>query len=73
MPLAYFLVRPPIPSVPLSKGARVLASGTPMPMPPSALGDTAVMWLVTPEDAGNGLMTGDDLADLIQSLERRVS
>ena len=71
MPLAYFLVRPPAPSFLLSGEARVLPDGTPIPLPPTALGETAVMWLVTPEEAGNDLMAGDELADLIHELERR--
>lgn len=69
MPVAYFLVRPPSPTVLLSHGARVLDPGVPMPLSPSTLGDTAVMWLVTPGEAGNTLMARDELADLIRSLE----
>lgn len=42
MPLAYFLVRPPVPSVLLTGDARVLAPGTILPLPPSALGEVAV-------------------------------
>ncbi|WP_158843882.1 bifunctional DNA primase/polymerase [Saccharothrix deserti] len=71
MPIAYFLVRPPVPSVLLSNEARVLDVGMPMPLPPSALETTPVIWLVTPEQAGNVLMPGDVLADLIQSLGRK--
>ncbi|MFD0200711.1 MULTISPECIES: hypothetical protein [Saccharothrix] len=69
MPFAYFLVRPPVPSVLLSGQARVLDAGTPVPLPPSALGETAVMWLITPDEAGNALMSADELADLIGTLE----
>lgn len=73
MPLAYFLVRPPVPSVLLSDEARVVDAGMPMPLPPSALETTPVIWLVTPEQAGNVLMPGDALADLIQGFEKRRS
>jgi hypothetical protein len=44
-----------------------------MPLPPSALETTEVIWLVTPEQARNTLMPGDALADLIQSFEKRKS
>ncbi|GAA3853765.1 hypothetical protein GCM10022243_19210 [Saccharothrix violaceirubra] len=71
MPVAYFLVRPPLPSVLLSHEARVVEAGMPMPLPPSALETTPVIWLVTPEQAGNRLMPGDALADLIHSYERK--
>ncbi|TQM81265.1 bifunctional DNA primase/polymerase-like protein [Saccharothrix saharensis] len=73
MPIAYFLVRPPMPSVLMSDEARVMKAGMPMPLPPSALETTPVIWLVTPEQAGNRLMPGDALADLIQSYEKRKS
>jgi hypothetical protein len=73
MPIAYFLVRPPVPSVLVSHEARVVDAGTPMPLPPSALDTASVIWLVTPERAGNVLMPGDALADLIQSYEKRKS
>ncbi|MFI9010556.1 bifunctional DNA primase/polymerase [Actinosynnema sp. NPDC053489] len=73
MPIAYFLVRPPVPSVLLSDEARVMEAGMPMPLPPSALETTPVIWLVTPEQAGNRLMPGDALADLIHSFEKRKS
>lgn len=71
MPIAYFLVRPPLPSVLLSNVARVLDAGVPLPLPPSDLETTPVIWLVTPEQAGNVLMPGDALADLIRSYERK--
>ncbi|MER5265696.1 bifunctional DNA primase/polymerase [Actinosynnema sp. NPDC002837] len=73
MPIAYFLVRPPLPSLLLGDEARVVAEGMPMPLPPSALGDTAAIWLVTPEEAGNVLLTGDELVELIESAERRTA
>jgi Bifunctional DNA primase/polymerase, N-terminal len=73
MPLAYFLVRPPVPSVLLSSEAQVVAAGMPMPLPPSALETTSVIWLVTPEQAHNALMPADALADVIQSYEKRKS
>jgi hypothetical protein len=73
MPIAYFLVQPPVPSVLPSKDARVVDAGMPMPLPPSALDTTSVIWLVTPEQAGNRLMPGDLLADLIQSYERKIA
>ncbi|XVS67723.1 bifunctional DNA primase/polymerase [Actinosynnema sp. CA-299493] len=73
MPIAYFLVRPPLPSVLLSHEARVMEAGMPMPLPPSALETTPVIWLVTPEQAGNVLWPGDALADLIQTYEKRKS
>ncbi|KOX20230.1 hypothetical protein ADK67_30660 [Saccharothrix sp. NRRL B-16348] len=73
MPMAYFLVRLPMPSVLLSAQARVLDPGTPLPMPPSALGETPVIWLVSPEEAGHALMVGDELADLIQAVERKTA
>jgi hypothetical protein len=71
MPMAYFLVRPPIPSVLLGNQARVLDPGIPLPMPPSALGGTPAIWLVTPEESGNVLLTGDELAKLIEITERK--
>lgn len=71
MPIAYFLVRPPVPSVLLSSEARVVDEGVPMPLPPSALDTTSVSWLVTPRQAGNVLMPADVLADLIHSFERK--
>jgi hypothetical protein len=70
MPIAYFLVRPPMPSVLLSDQARVADAGMPLPLPPSALDTMPVIWLVTPEQAGNVLMPGDVLADVIQIYER---
>lgn len=73
MPLAYFLVRPPMPSVLLSHEAQVVEAGMPMPLPPSTLQTTPVLWLVTPEQAHNVLMPADALADLIQSFEKRKS
>jgi hypothetical protein len=73
MPLAYFLVRPPLPAVLLSSEAQVVEAGMPMPLPPSALETMPVIWLVTPEQAHNALMPGDALADLIQSFEKRKS
>jgi hypothetical protein len=73
MPIAYFLVRPPMPSLLLSREAHVMAAGMPMPLPPSALDTTSVMWLVTPEQAGNRLMPGDALADVIYSVERKCA
>jgi hypothetical protein len=71
--MAYFLVQPPVPAVLLSSEARVVEAGVPMPLPPSALETTEVIWLVTPEQARNTLMPGDALADLIQSFEKRKS
>jgi hypothetical protein len=71
VPIAYFLVRPPVPSVLLSAEARAVEVGLPMPLPPSVLETTPVNWLVTPEQAGHVLMPGDVLADLIQSYERK--
>ncbi|MFJ6674250.1 bifunctional DNA primase/polymerase [Actinosynnema sp. NPDC091369] len=73
MPIAYFLVQPPVPSVLLSAQARVVAAGMPIPLPPSALDTTPVMWLVTPEQAGNRLVSGDALADLIHEHERKAA
>jgi hypothetical protein len=73
MPLAYFLVRPPVPSVLPSSDARVLGPGTPMPLPPSALDTTSAIWLITPEQAGNVLLPADDLADLIHWTERKIA
>jgi hypothetical protein len=76
MPIAYFLVRPPVPSVPsvlLGDQAWVVDVGMPMPLPPSSLDTTPAIWLVTPEQAGNVLMPGDALADLIQSLGKRTA
>ncbi|WP_367131915.1 bifunctional DNA primase/polymerase [Saccharothrix sp. HUAS TT1] len=73
MPIAYFLVRPPMPSVLMNHEARVVEAGMPMPLPPSTLETTPLIWLVTPEQAGGRLMPGDALADLIQSFEKRKS
>lgn len=39
-----------------------------MPLPPSALEATSASWLVTPEQAGNTLLPGEESADLIQWL-----
>lgn len=71
MPIAYFLVEPPVPSVLLSSGARVVDARMPIPLPPSALDTTPVMWLVTPEQAAKRLMPADALADLIHDHESR--
>lgn len=73
MPIAYCLVRPPVPSVLLSTEARVVDAGMPIPLPPSALDTTPVMWLVTPEQAGNHLFPADALADLIHDHERKTA
>lgn len=70
MPLAFFLVRPPLPQVPFSDEARVVNEGTTLPLPPSAMSETAVIWLVSPEEAGNVLLLGHELGDLIRSLKR---
>lgn len=70
MPITYFLVRPPVPSVLLSAGARIVDSAVPLPLPPSDLDTAAATWLVTPEQAGNRLMPADALADLIHGYER---
>lgn len=43
----------------------------PMPLPPSALGTTSAIWLITPEQAGEVLLPGEELADLIQRLGRK--
>ncbi|GAB2957605.1 bifunctional DNA primase/polymerase [Saccharothrix stipae] len=71
LPIAYLLVRPPLPAVLLGDDARVVDAGMPLPLPPSAFGTTPVIWLVTPEQAGNRLIPGDALADLVQSYERK--
>jgi hypothetical protein len=60
-----------MPSVLLSDRARVVEAGLPLPLPPSALDTTSVIWLITPEQAGNLLMPADVLADLIQRFERK--
>jgi hypothetical protein len=73
MPIAYLLVRPPMPSLLLGNDARVMEAGMPMPLPPSALDTTPVVWLITPEQAGNRLVPGDALADLIQSYEEMIA
>jgi hypothetical protein len=72
MPLAYFLVRPPLPTVLLSDEARVLDAGVPLPLPPTAIGDVEVIWLVTPEQA-NGVVAADELADLIRTVGRKIA
>ena len=72
MPLAYFLVGPPLPAVLLSDEARVLDAGVPLPLPPTAIGDVEVIWLVTPEQA-NGVLAGDELADLIRTVGRKIA
>jgi hypothetical protein len=43
----------------------------PMPLPPSALGEVAVKWLISPEGAGCELMPGDELAELAHGSEGR--
>ncbi|MFE9745926.1 bifunctional DNA primase/polymerase [Saccharothrix saharensis] len=73
MPIAYFLVRPPMPSVLQSRDARVVDAGLPLPLPPSALDTTSVMWLITPGQAGNRLIPADALADQIQDHERKTA
>ncbi|MFD0202818.1 MULTISPECIES: bifunctional DNA primase/polymerase [Saccharothrix] len=71
LPIAYFLVHPPLPSVLMSDQARVVDAGMPMPLPPSALDTTPVIWLITPEQAGSQPVPADALADLIQGYARR--
>ncbi|MBB5807365.1 hypothetical protein F4560_007133 [Saccharothrix ecbatanensis] len=71
MPIAYFLVRPPMPAVLVSNNAWVVDAGMPVPLPPSHIDTTPVIWLVIPQQAGNVLIPGDALADLIQSYERQ--
>ncbi|MFC6093375.1 bifunctional DNA primase/polymerase [Saccharothrix lopnurensis] len=71
MPLAYFLVRPPVPSMLMSHEARGVEARVPLPLPPSGLETTPVLWLVTPAQAGHHLMPADALVDLIQSYERK--
>lgn len=71
MPIAYFLVLPPLPAVLLGHEARVVEAGLPLPLPPSALETTPVIWLVTPSRRATSLMPGDVLADLIQTYERK--
>ncbi|MCE6997764.1 bifunctional DNA primase/polymerase [Saccharothrix sp. S26] len=73
MPIAYFLIQPPLPSVLLSRDARVVDAGLPLPLPPSVLDTTPVMWLIAPEQAGNRLVSGDALADLIHEHERKTA
>ncbi|MCE7000626.1 hypothetical protein LZG04_38295 [Saccharothrix sp. S26] len=73
LPVAYFLVAPPIPAVLLSDRASVVEAGMPLPLPPTSIGGTEVFWLITPEEAGNTLRAGDDLADLIHHLERKTA
>ncbi|MGM1064471.1 bifunctional DNA primase/polymerase [Saccharothrix sp. Mg75] len=69
MPFAFFLVRPPLSQVPFSDEARVVNDGVTLPLPPSAMSETAVTWLVSPEEAGNVLLLGDELGDLIRTLK----
>ena len=57
----------------LSDHASVGATGMPLPLPPSSIGGTEVFWLITPEEAGDTLVAGDDLADLIHHLERKTA
>lgn len=71
MSFTYFLVRPPLPHLLLSDETRVLPDGTALPLPPSALSSTATSWLVSPDETGGVLLLGDELADLIQSFERK--
>lgn len=71
MPLAYFFARPPLPSVAIHDAARVLPGGTTLPVPPTSLGGSTASWLVSPEEAGNVLLLGDELADLIHTAGRR--
>ncbi|MEU4803073.1 bifunctional DNA primase/polymerase [Actinosynnema sp. NPDC023587] len=68
MPLAYFLVRPPVPVVMVRDDVRVLPEGTTLPLPPTAVGQAAASWLVSPEEAGNVLLLGDEFADMVAGL-----
>ncbi|XVS65578.1 hypothetical protein ACQPYE_05820 [Actinosynnema sp. CA-299493] len=43
----------------------------PMPLSPSALETTSAIRLVSPDQAGNALLPGEESADLIQWLERK--
>lgn len=70
MPLAYFFVRPPLPSTAIHDAARVLPDGTTLPVPPTSLGGSTASWLVSPEEAGNVLLLGSELADLIRTAGR---
>jgi hypothetical protein len=42
-------------------------------LPPSDLDATAALWLITPEQAGNDVWPGDDLADLIENVGRKCA
>ena len=73
MPLAYFLVRPPVPLMLARDEVRVLADGTTLPLPPAALGDTAATWLVSPADTGNVVLLGDEFAGLVAAAGERAA
>lgn len=73
MPLAYFIVRPPVPLMLALDDVRVLADGTTLPLPPATLGHTAATWLVSPTDTGNVVLPGDEFADLIAAAGRKVA
>ncbi len=73
MPLAYFLVRPPVPAVMARDELRVLPEGTTLPLPPTAIGQASAFWLVSPAEAGKVLLLGDEFADLVSGLGQDIA
>lgn len=70
LPLAYSFIRPPPSLIAISDEARAVSDGTPLPRSPSRPGGAAVTWLVSPQEAGNVLLLGHELVDLINELKR---
>ncbi|WP_233812855.1 hypothetical protein [Saccharothrix sp. S26] len=70
MPMAYFLVKPPCSITVDRDEVRVLAEGTTLPLPPATIGNTAALWLVSPEEAGNTMLLGDEFEALLGAVER---
>ncbi|GAA1292148.1 bifunctional DNA primase/polymerase [Saccharothrix xinjiangensis] len=69
-PLAYFLIEPPFPLVLARRKVRALRGGSPLPLPPTVIGETAASWLVSPEETGHCLLPGGELANIINDLRR---
>ncbi|MEU4801313.1 hypothetical protein [Actinosynnema sp. NPDC023587] len=69
LPIAFVLYRPPTPPSLVTDHVRLVDEGTTIPLPPTAVGTDSVGWWTSPEQTGNTLLTGQELADLIHSIE----